>query len=92
MFANCIRPNAMIVDFAVPRMNGAELARLARFTLPDLLIAFASGYAETDIIWDVLTSPAAAQAVPGGRLALSSSVLAHGFVAQHQLKDSFQCR
>jgi PAS domain S-box-containing protein len=43
-------PDLMIVDFAMPGMNGAETARLARLQRPDLPIIFASGYADTDAI------------------------------------------
>ncbi len=37
----------MILDFAMPGMTGAELARRARARRPDLPIVFASGYADT---------------------------------------------
>ena len=36
-----------VVDFAMPRMNGAALARAARRLQPGLPIVFASGYADT---------------------------------------------
>jgi signal transduction histidine kinase/ActR/RegA family two-component response regulator len=42
------RPDLMLVDFAMPVMNGAELAIEARRRWPDLPIVFASGYAEVD--------------------------------------------
>ncbi|HLG81576.1 MAG TPA: ATP-binding protein [Bradyrhizobium sp.] len=42
-----IDPDLMIVDFAMPGINGAELARKARVRRPDLPIIFASGYSET---------------------------------------------
>jgi CheY-like chemotaxis protein len=42
-----IHPDAMIVDFAMPSMNGAEVARKARAIRADLPIIFASGYSET---------------------------------------------
>jgi signal transduction histidine kinase len=42
------RPDLMLVDFAMPVMNGAELAVEARRRWPDLPIVFASGYAEVD--------------------------------------------
>jgi len=44
-----------VVDFAMPRMNGAALAQAARHLQPGLPIVFASGYADT----------AAFEAVPG---------------------------
>ena len=36
-----------VVDFAMPRMNGAALAQAARRLQPGLPIVFASGYADT---------------------------------------------
>jgi signal transduction histidine kinase/CheY-like chemotaxis protein len=53
-----IRPDVMIVDFAMPGMNGAEVARRARAFFPDLPIIFASGYSETAVIRDVLNDKA----------------------------------
>jgi signal transduction histidine kinase/ActR/RegA family two-component response regulator len=41
-------PDLMLFDYAMPTMNGAELARLARRRCPDTPIVFASGYADTD--------------------------------------------
>jgi CheY-like chemotaxis protein len=43
-------PDLIVVDFAMPGMNGAEVARLAREKRPDLPIVFASGYADTEAI------------------------------------------
>jgi PAS domain S-box-containing protein len=43
-------PDLMMVDFAMPSMNGAEVARAARERRPDLPILFASGYADTAAI------------------------------------------
>ncbi len=40
-------PNLMLCDFAMPVMNGAELALLARRRRPDMPIVFASGHADT---------------------------------------------
>jgi len=48
------RPDVMVVDFAMPGMTGAEVARLARERLPDLPIVFASGYSDTAAIERVL--------------------------------------
>ena len=42
------RIDLLIVDFAMPRMNGIELARLAKELMPDLLILVVTGFAETD--------------------------------------------
>ncbi|HYE01343.1 MAG TPA: ATP-binding protein [Alphaproteobacteria bacterium] len=38
----------MLVDFAMPGMTGADLARLARDQRPDLPILFMTGYSDTD--------------------------------------------
>jgi PAS domain S-box-containing protein len=47
------RPDALIVDFAMPGMNGAQVARQARGRRPDLPIIFASGFADTAAMRDV---------------------------------------
>ncbi|MGZ6017240.1 MAG: response regulator [Phenylobacterium sp.] len=41
------RPDLMLFDYAMPGMNGAELARLARVIRPGTPIVIASGYADT---------------------------------------------
>jgi PAS domain S-box-containing protein len=41
-------PDLMLVDFAMPGMNGAELAGAARQRHPALPIVFVTGFAETD--------------------------------------------
>jgi signal transduction histidine kinase len=48
-----ISPQAMILDFAMPEMNGAEVAKRIRELRPDLPIIFASGYSETAAIRSV---------------------------------------
>ena len=45
-----VAPDLMIVDFAMPDMNGAEVAEAVRKRRPGLPIVFASGYADTDQI------------------------------------------
>jgi len=40
-------PDVMLFDYAMPDMNGAELAGLVRARLPDAPIIFASGHADT---------------------------------------------
>jgi signal transduction histidine kinase len=42
-----IKPALAIIDFIMPGLNGAEVARLARIKLPALPIIFVSGYADT---------------------------------------------
>jgi CheY-like chemotaxis protein len=48
-----ISPQVMILDFAMPGMNGAEVAKRIRQLRPDLPIIFASGYSETAAIRSV---------------------------------------
>ena len=43
-------PDLMLIDFAMPGMNGAELAREARARFPELPIIFVTGFAESDQI------------------------------------------
>ena len=47
-------PDVMIIDYAMPGMTGAEVAREARIKFPGLPIIFASGYSETAAIEKVL--------------------------------------
>ena len=42
------RPQLMLADFAMPGMNGAELARTARARHPGLPIIFVTGFAESE--------------------------------------------
>ena len=42
------RPDALIVDFAMDGMNGAEVAARARAIAPDMPIILVTGYAEVD--------------------------------------------
>lgn len=47
-------PDIALLDFAMPEMNGAELANHLAARCPDLPILFASGYADTDAIRAVM--------------------------------------
>ncbi len=44
------RPDLLLVDFAMPGMNGAEVAQAAHARYPTLPIAFATGYADTTLL------------------------------------------
>ena len=44
------RPDLLLADFAMPQMNGAQLAKAARAIWPGLPILFASGHADTAAI------------------------------------------
>jgi CheY-like chemotaxis protein len=41
------KPAAAVIDFLMPGMNGAEVARIAQQRRPGLPIVFVSGYADT---------------------------------------------
>jgi len=45
-----IKPDLVVVDFAMPGMNGAEVARRARLAMPDLPILIISGYADSAMV------------------------------------------
>lgn len=47
-------PDLLLVDFAMPSMNGARMAEVVRARRPDLPIIFASGYSETEAIESVV--------------------------------------
>jgi CheY-like chemotaxis protein len=49
-----VLPDVVIADFAMPGMNGAELARRILARWPALPIVFASGFADTDAIEAVM--------------------------------------
>jgi len=44
------RPALAILDYAMPGMNGADLARAIKAARPDVKIVFASGYSESDTL------------------------------------------
>jgi len=44
------RPDVLVVDFAMPGMNGADVASKARELCPGLPVVLASGYADTEAI------------------------------------------
>lgn len=48
------RPHLAIIDFAMPGMNGAEVAREAARKQPGLKLVFASGYAESEALEQAL--------------------------------------
>ena len=53
-----LHPDLLLLDFAMPGLNGAEVAHHARRKRPDLPILFATGYADTAAIEAVIGSSA----------------------------------
>ena len=49
-----VKPDLLIVDFAMPHMNGAEFVRQSRQQGVDVPVLFASGYADTSAISAVM--------------------------------------
>jgi PAS domain S-box-containing protein len=49
-----VQPDLMIVDFAMPGMNGAEMVREARSKHPDLPVVMATGYADMNAVEKVI--------------------------------------
>lgn len=50
------KADLMIVDFAMPGMNGAEVATAAKAELPDLPIILATGYADMEAVEKVIAA------------------------------------
>ncbi len=50
-------PDALVVDYAMPGMNGAEVAKRARSLRPNLPVVFCSGYADTLALDDIEDAP-----------------------------------
>jgi signal transduction histidine kinase len=53
------RPALAILDYAMPGMNGAELASAAKAMRPEMKIVFASGFAESEVL-EAIVGPDAA--------------------------------
>ena len=43
-------PSAILLDFAMPGMNGADVALAAKAKWPDARIVFATGFSQSDAI------------------------------------------
>ncbi len=70
-------PDLMLVDFAMPGMNGAELAGAARKLHPALPIVFVTGFAETDQLEGALGPGAPVLRKPFGMDELAEMVAAN---------------
>lgn len=49
-----LQPDVVLLDFAMPGLNGAQIARLIRERYPQLPIVFISGYSETGLLEEAL--------------------------------------
>ena len=70
-------PDLALIDFAMPGMNGAELARALRRRHPDLPIVFVTGFAESDQLESALGSEVAVLKKPFGIDELAAVVARH---------------
>ena len=67
-------PDMMLVDYAMPGLNGADMARAARSRCPQLPIVFVTGYADTDALTDALGPDAPMLHKPFGARELATMV------------------
>ena len=70
-------PDLVLIDFAMPGMNGAELARETRLLHPDLPIVFVTGFAESDQLESALGSDVPVLRKPFGIDELAAVVAAY---------------
>jgi DNA-binding NarL/FixJ family response regulator len=73
--ARTLRPDLVLLDFAMPKMNGAETASVLKMTMPDVHIILFTMYSEN--IGSYLTSAIGIDAVlskPDGMTALVKAV------------------
>jgi PAS domain S-box-containing protein len=70
-------PDLALLDFAMPGMNGAELARAARKLHPDLPIIFVTGFAESDQLEGALGGEVPVLKKPFGVADLTAIITAH---------------
>lgn len=52
------RPDLMVVDFAMPGMDGAQVAKRARQVIPQLGMLLITGYADAGAIRELVNSEA----------------------------------
>jgi PAS domain S-box-containing protein len=70
-------PDLALLDFAMPGMNGAELARAARKLHPGLAIVFVTGFAESDQLEGALGGEVPVLKKPFGVEELTAIIAAH---------------
>ncbi len=76
-------PDLLLLDFAMPGMNGAEVAASARRKRPDLPIVFASGYSDSGAIENALGPEAVVLRKPF-RVAELQAVLAEALAGRQR--------
>ena len=67
-------PDLILIDFAMPKLNGAQLARIVRERYPGLRIIFVTGYAESEQLEGAAGADVPVLRKPFGVEALSSLV------------------
>ena len=70
-------PDLMLIDYAMPGMNGADLARRARASHPELAIVFVTGHADTDDLATAIGPDAPILHKPFGARELAATVDRH---------------
>ncbi len=70
-------PDLMLVDYAMPGMNGADVARRARTSHPELPIVFVTGHADTDDLATAIGPGAPILHKPFGARELAAAVDRH---------------
>jgi signal transduction histidine kinase len=77
------RPRLMIVDFAMPGMNGADVARMALARQPGIKVVFATGFSQSDAIAEVMGEDAIILRKP-----FTAGDLAHALARAIERKDA----
>jgi signal transduction histidine kinase len=68
------RPDIMLVDYAMPGLNGADVARAARSSNPELPIVFVTAHADTDALSTAIEPSAPVLLKPFGARELAAVV------------------
>jgi len=63
-----LRPCVAVIDFLMPGLNGAQVARVAQSKFPDLPIIFVSGYADTIALDEIVGAIVMRKPVPPSKL------------------------
>jgi CheY-like chemotaxis protein/anti-sigma regulatory factor (Ser/Thr protein kinase) len=77
------RPRLMVVDFAMPGMNGADVARMALARQPGIKVVFATGFSQSTAIAEVMGEDAIVLRKP-----FTAGDLAHALARAIERKDA----